>query len=112
MPRWRAISAAAVGGSFVWPAPRSRSTGSAAAPCETRAAVLELELVRLRDGSGWYYAVMSARREIGRLAHVLGVDAAGDWRWAVRNGACGYELTRADALAALARAWRANGAKR
>ena len=64
----------------------------------------ELRVVPLRDGSGWHAGVMVGRREVGRLAHVPGVDAGGDWLWAVRFGATGYAVSREDALQALVRA--------
>ena len=65
----------------------------------------ELRVVTLRDGSGWHAGVMVGRREVGRLAHVPGVDAGGDWLWAVRFGATGYAVSREEALSALHRAW-------
>ena len=65
----------------------------------------ELRVVPLRDGSGWHAGVMVGRREVGRSAHVPGVDAGGDWLWAVRFGATGYAVSREEALSALQRAW-------
>ena len=65
----------------------------------------ELRVVPLSDGSGWHAGVMVGRREVGRLAHVLGVDAGGDWLWAVRFGATGYAVSCEEAFSALQRAW-------
>ena len=97
MPRLReAISLAgrALAGGFSWPLLRRR-----------------LELEALSDGSGYHYAAMDGRREIGRLAYAPGVDPGGDWFWAVRYGASGYAQTRELALASLAKARGRHGAE-
>src|SRR5262245_38153278 len=93
MPRLReaiSLAGSAVVGSFSWPLLRRR-----------------LALEGGRDGSGYDYAAMDGRREVGRLAYAPGVNPGGDWFWAVRYGASGYAASRKQALAALARAYRA-----
>ena len=94
MPRLRRLRAISLGGS---PAVGGRWDDARLAG--------ELRVVPLRDGSGWHAGVMVGRREVGRLAHVPGIDAGGDWLWAVRFGATGYAASQEEAFSALQRAW-------
>ena len=93
MPRWRTARGIRLGYPLT-DAPRAK-----------------LELVKLSGDEGWHWGVLEGRKEIGRIAHARAVG--GEWFWSLRwTGLSGYARTRADALAALARAWGANGAKR
>jgi len=96
VPRLRTATGISLGGSWdtLADAPRAK-----------------LELVKLSGDEGWHWGVLDGRKEIGRIAHARAVG--GEWLWSLRwTGLSGYTRTRADALAALARAWGANGAKR
>jgi hypothetical protein len=95
MPRWRTARGISLGGrqDSLTDAPRAK-----------------LELVKLSGDEGWHWGVLDGRKEIGRIAHARAVG--GEWFWSLRwTGLSVYARTRAE-LAALARAWGANGAKR
>src|SRR5262245_61138402 len=51
-----------------------------------------------------FTGVVHGERAVGR---VMLID--GKWHWSLRAGGSGYAATRAKALAALAKAWGANG---
>src|SRR4051812_37370617 len=72
----------------------------------------KLRVRPLTDRSGWHTQVMAGHVEIGRLAHLPGVDHAGAWRWAIKFGEDGFAGSYADALAALTQSWAATRRRR